>query len=277
MEKKVVLLRLVLAFALVISMFQSDSIATIRDSEDFIGVLFEGNQIPTAAVPVWDKLNDTAIISSADGKLNVNTMGGSVVGAWILPGQYGAETVVAANRHYTNGNASNPWNPSIANLGYTVELSVNVIDSAVGQWGFALQLGEASGGCLTNIQIFKDQIKNANGTVYYSGDLSGEQHIVRLIRNPGLNSTPGNLPSIDLYVDGNFAYTITSYSIGGQMANSGWNQDWLYLGSVSSGAKYNVALDYLRVDFTGAYQVPEPTTLALVGLASLGLFRRKNG
>ncbi len=57
-----------------------------------------------------------------------------------------------------------------------------------------------------------------------------------------------------------------SYTLGGDLKNSAWNQDWMYLGSLSGSADYKAEIDYVRFDFTGAYEpVPEPATLVLLG------------
>jgi hypothetical protein len=266
-RKTVLMVMFLVAFTLTTS-------AAIRDSADFEGVLYEADQLPHAASPVWDLASDTASVSTAGGLLRIDTMAGGS-SSWYLPGAYGAESAPAANRNYTNGDLSNPFDPDIVNLGYTVEMSVEMLDSSPGTFGLSLYWGEANGGALSDIQIFKDRITHSGGTVYYTGDLTGSQHRIRLSRQTGLNSTPSDLPEVDLYVDDAYVTTMESYTIGGTLANSAWNQDWMYLGSLAGVAQYDAEIDYIRFDFSGAYEpVPEPASLILFG-SGVVLYLRK--
>lgn len=252
--------------------------AAPKDVADFSGAWYTGDSVPDAATPVWDLGGNTAAISASGGMLHIDTLtGGYVSGAWYLPGAYGAEAAPLANRNYTQGDLTNPWNPEIVNTGYTVEMGFEMLDSAVGAYGLSLYIGEAYLGGMYDVQIFKDKITYSGGTEYFSGDLTGGMHTLRLARNAGLNSTPAALPTIDMYVDGAKVFTIESYVLGGQIYNSGPSQDYLYLGSLSGSANYDVLIDYIATDFTGAYApVPEPASMTILAFGAIAaLIRRK--
>lgn len=253
MKEKLFIL-LVIVGAFLVSAYAED-----RASEDFVGPSYECDYLPTDAnfVPVWDMAYDTIPTgpTATNGILNINTMPGSIAASYYMPGKFGAEAVALANRHYVNGDANNPWDPDIAYTGYTLEIRLKMNDSVAGQWGFTLYIGEAFSGCLSNYQIFKDSIKHSGGTVYYTGNLSGTFHTIRLVRSLGEQTDPFGQESIqtDIYVDGVLAGTNRHLSYGGTMVNAGWNQDWFSFGSLASSARYNVDIDYIRFDFSGMY------------------------
>ena len=249
------------------------AMATMRDSADFTGVMYEAAAVPDAATPVWDR-GPYGYASSDGNLLSIDVLAAGSVG-WHLPGQWGADWVSPS--HYTQGEASNPWNPDIYSAGYTVEISTEVLAANAGAYGYVLYMGEAGHGGIIELQIFTDQIKTSAGVVMYSGDLTGSQHQIRMARYPGAVDNPSDSPYIELYVDGNLEYTGGRTTEGGVISSSAWNQDWFYMGSLSGGAHYAVETDYIRMDFSGAYApVPEPLSmLLLAGGAGLAAWRRR--
>ena len=166
--------------------------AEVRLSADFAGVLYECDAVPDAASPVWDRGPYT--YAASDGNLleiDVLAAGASV--GWHLPGQWGADWVSPSN--YTQGDAGNPWNPDIYTAGYTVEISTEVLAANAGAYGYVLYMGEAGHGGIIELQIFTDQIKTSAGVVVYAGDLTGAQHIIRLVRYPGAVDDPFASPA----------------------------------------------------------------------------------
>jgi hypothetical protein len=237
-----------------------------RSAEDFNGVKFECGVLPTAATPVWDLSSATpneAAVASSDGSLlDLNVLSSGYV-LYVLPGQCGAAAVPVANRHWPNypspDAVNNPWNPEILTTGYTLEISTQVIDSVPATWGYCFWIGEAAGGdgALINLQIFKDKITTStNSLTLYTGNLTGTQHKIRLVRYPGSVYDPFGDPNVELYVDGVMCHTSGRASNGGIMGGCSWDQDWLMMGSLSSDASYHVKTDYVRVDFTGPYTPP---------------------
>ena len=225
------------------------AMATMRDSADFTGVMYEAAAVPDAATPVWDR-GPYGYASSDGNLLSIDVLAAGSVG-WHLPGQWGADWVSPSN--YTQGDAGNPWNPDIYTAGYTVEISTEVLAANAGAYGYVLYMGEAGHGGIIELQIFTDQIKTSAGVVMYAGDLTGAQHIIRLVRYPGAVDDPFASPYVELYVDGSLEYTGGRTSEGGVISSSAWNQDWFYMGSLSGSAHYHVRTDYVRMDFTGTY------------------------
>jgi hypothetical protein len=230
-----------------------------RNSSDFEGVLFECSTVPSQADPVWDILmpdpeSAESAYSSSDGSLlDINVLASGSIG-WALPGEYGAEYFANGTHNYSNADPDNPWNPD-QSIGYTLEISSQVINSQPGTWGYCLYIGEANHGALINLQIFADRITSSdNSTTIYTGDLTGSQHKIRLVRNPGIMDDPFDSPSVDIYVDGSLVYSGGRSDEGGIMSNSAWNQDWLFMGSLAGSARYHVKTDYIRMDFTGPYE-----------------------
>jgi hypothetical protein len=226
---------------------------------DFEGPHYEGTALPSsdATDPVWDlgaASPSEAAVAGSDGQfLTLNVLSAGSI-AYYLPGPYGAEAAPEANRHYILADPENPWVPDNVTLGYTFELSTEVIDSAPGSWGYSLYWGEGYGGALTHIQIFKDQITSHNGQVLYTGDLTGKQNRIRILRYPGRMDDPFANPYMELYVNRELVYTGYPWNGStGIMFNAGPYQAWMFMGSLAGSARYHVKTDYLRMDFTGLY------------------------
>jgi len=252
--------------------------ATMRDSADFVGVQYECSQVPTSASPIWD--NAPSPYASSDGDylfIDVLNLGWGGAG-WYLPGTWGTQYGEVGYRNYTQGDESNPWQPDFYNNGYTLEVSTQVLDSYAGTYGYSFYFGEAGHGGLFDIEIFEDRITSGGaGLTLYTGDLTSSQHQIRLVRYPGAADDPLASPYVELYVDGALHYTGGRSSEGGIIYGAAWDQDWLYMGSLSGGARYSVKTDYIRMDFTGAYTpVPEPLSLLLLaGGAVLAARKRR--
>jgi hypothetical protein len=278
MRKMVVIMTL----ALVMGVLPVQASDGVRLSADFTGPAYEGTTRLTVAPVPWDLSNlNTALettYTTVEGGdiLHHNTVGGSANLAWYLPGQYGANKAPVTNRHYTYEDASNPWNPNAANVGYTFEMKMQVLD-VVGAYGtpedpyfgFGLYLGEGNEGHgLYDLEIFENGIKN-NGLWLYQGDLTNAMHTLRILRYAGDKTVnPLATPYVELYVDGAKAYT------GDILVGAAYDQDFFYLGGLAGPVRADVKIDYIRTDFTGAYVVPEPATLSLLAMG-LGLVWRR--
>lgn len=242
--------------------------AEVRLSEDFEGLLYECEVLPSLADPVWDvpMLNpsDESVYASSDGDLlEINVLAAGLV-AWDMPGDYGAIYFANGTHNYDFAEPNNIWDPSPAD-GFTLEISTQVIDSVPGTWGYCVYIGEGESGTggLTHLQMFKDKINGATRLAgvntpitLYTGDLSDRQHKIRFVRYPGSVIDPFDDPYMELYVDGVLEFTggMASDDDGtGIIWGGAWNQDWLYTGSLSGSARYHVKTDYIRADFTGPY------------------------
>ncbi|OHB55056.1 MAG: hypothetical protein A2Y12_10435 [Planctomycetes bacterium GWF2_42_9] len=265
----------------------------IKLSADFTGVKFEGDTLMTQASTPWDLMQTSTAVettySSSDGSVLHADIIPSGNLAWVLPGECGAAYAPAANRHYPNYPdplaVNNPWKANMAvvqypapdynpivGTGYTMEVRLQMLDSvaAYGVYGLGIYAGEGGDATLWDINIFKDKIMTSGGTVFYNGDLSDTMHTIRILRDGG---GMAHNPTMELYVDGTKVYTATK-DAGGFFYGCAWDQNWLYLGNMAGGARFDANIDYLRMDFTGAY-VPEPATMILLASGFLALRRRK--
>ena len=243
-----------------------------RASENFVGLRYDCNELPSQANPVWDVIMldpnlESVYASAAGGKLGVDVLASGKSVGWAMPGEYGANYYKNSTYfngrgtyHYAYPDANNPWKTDFQ-IGYTLEISTEVIDTVAGQWGYCLYIGEgrSGNGALYDIEIFKDKITSggAGQQVLYTGDLTGRQHKIRLVRFPGSIIDPFDNPYVDLYVDGVKVYTCVRWDPDfetGILFNGAWNQQWLYMGSMSGSARYHVKTDYIRADFTGPYE-----------------------
>ncbi|OHB55054.1 MAG: hypothetical protein A2Y12_10425 [Planctomycetes bacterium GWF2_42_9] len=246
-------------------------IAEQRASESFVGVHYDCNTVPSQAVPVWDVVMldpnlESTYASASGGKLEINVLAGGTVG-WALPGDYGADFYKTrpyfsgrGTYNYIYGDPNCPWDTDYA-VGYTIEISTEVIDTVAGQWGYCIYIGEGESGhgALYDIEIFKDKITSGGAAqqVLYTGNLTGSQHKIRLVRLPGSWDDMFDDPQLQLYVDGVLAYTGGRWDPDfetGILFHGAWNQDWCYMGNMASSARYHVKTDYIRADFTGPYE-----------------------
>ena len=250
--KKTVLI-IICMIAVQTILFADTPVSIPRHSLDFEGPAYEGAALPSSVDtnPIWD-LNTASpsegAVATSDGQfLTLNVLTGGFI-SYYLPGPYGAEAAPLGNRHYILADPNNPWVPDNT-LGYTFELSVEVIDSLPGTWGFSLYWGEGWGGALTHIQIFKDRITTHNNQVLYVGDLTGKQNRIRILRYPGRMDDPFANPYMEMYVNRQLVFTGGD----GVMFGAGPYQAWMFMGSLAGSARYHVKVDYLRMDFTGLY------------------------
>ncbi|OHB44328.1 MAG: hypothetical protein A2Y13_12755 [Planctomycetes bacterium GWC2_45_44] len=247
-----------------------------RASENFVGLRYDCNELPSLANPVWDvpmidPNYESVYANAVGGKLEVNVLASGSV-SWSMPGEYGADWFRIPGKppytflqgrglyHYAYPDANNPWKTNYE-TGYTLEISTEVINSAAGQWGYCFYIGEgrSGNGALYDIEIFKDKITSGGAAqrLLYTGDLTGRQHKIRLVRFPGSILDPFEFPYVDLYVDGVKVYTLLPWDSDfetGEMFRGSWDQQWLYMGSLSGSARYHVKTDYIRADFTGPYE-----------------------
>ncbi len=252
----------ILLFTILTAAFvTSAALAEGRNSSDFVGIHYECGTVPSQAAPVWDiniadpEATEAAYSSSNGSLLDIDVFASGSIG-WSLPGAYGAEYFNYTNgtQNYTNADPNNPWDPD-QSIGYTVEISTEIINTAPGTWGYCFWIGEAYSGASMNIQIFADRITSSAGpTTIYTGDLTGSQHKIRIVRHPGVYNDPFDSPYVDIYVDGNLEYTGGRSDEGGIMGDSSAYQDWIYMGSLAGSARYHVKTDYVRMDFTGPYE-----------------------
>lgn len=264
MTKKIIIN--IFAGCVIMSMLVSAAFSDSKHSNDF-QIKYEGNALPSDAgvSPQWERYmaggvaNEPFYCSVSDGVLTIDTVKGpsSTESAYyLLPGEW-SEFV---NEFYGYHDPANPWNPDLL-LGYTIEVRFRM-DPAIqipenptypdGKFGFWLYMLEGLHGQSCTIQVFPGKIVRTGSVdeVLYSGDLTDKFHILRIVRHPG--AIEEVLDVFDVYLDG----VLIAEKISGS-GNSAWNQDEFYVGDAaggSGGTDIKVGIDYVRIDFTGAYE-----------------------
>ena len=206
--------------------------------------------------------------------------GATTVNDWVAAGGSGSEPTFALNGanvvttiNNTNGwvqhdNGSTPWEQGSGS--WTVEVRAKV--SATGTGGFVIW--GALNGERDIMTIRENQVSNlSGGSVFHTGSNTDGFHNFRMAYDA----------ADDVYHYFRDGVQITPAAGIGQQAGTGSTR--LIIGDcctsagggILGGVGSSVEYAYVRYDNSGAFApVPEPSTLALFGLAGLGLiFRRR--
>jgi hypothetical protein len=207
---------------------------------------YEGDALPQASVPPWDRVFNEGSESVSGGILTVSTPSGS-----------------ASQAYYLNGGSGLAWDPT-GGLGSTIDLRLKV-DSQDGGVGTA---GACNFVIATGSQAWIMQIgSNVIGEKLAGGptptiDTTDAFHVYRF-------TVDGVGGPLNLYVDGGQSPLAT-------WAGVGSGTDALRFGDDQSSVGGQVQCDYIRWTNAGAFApVPEPSLLSLAGIGCMSMLRKR--
>jgi hypothetical protein len=161
---------------------------------------------------------------------------------------------------------STDWSVSSA-TGFTVEFRIKIDDDfPEGSKGsFLLLFGDGNAG--DGFSIGKSSVWAGVGAVQVDSNVNTDDyHVFRIAQKEDGNG-PAN-PTIDFWRD---EVLINTWANGGNFAAN--LMTWGSAGGAYGGP--TVHLDYIRWDNTGAFNVPEPSSLIMLGFAAMFAWRRQ--